>query len=328
MEMDFRTELILPGSGNRIEHHHKIFTIGSCFAENMSDLFSKYKFRVMGNPFGVLYNVVSVHNALESAVNQKRFVKEDLVFDQEEWHSLYHHSDFSHHNADECITRINESVKSAFAFLKDADIVIITYGTSFVYRHKEKDIIVSNCHKIPAVNFEKILLSIDETKKQIKKTIDIISALNPKVRIIFTVSPVRHLKDGFAENNLSKSILIAALNEVLPDAPNAEYFPSYEIVMDDLRDYRFYGDDLVHPNKTAVEYIWQKFSDRYFSRDCVDLINEIKKIVNARNHRVRNHESVKYKEFAGGMLKKISDLNTKYGYINLSEEKDYFENEG
>jgi hypothetical protein len=322
--MKFRTEINPLKSELQIEHKDSVITFGSCFAENISEYFQFYRFNVMKNPFGVLYNPVSVLNAVKSLEEQKVFSEEDLVYHQDEWHSFYHHSDFSNHKKEECLNSINDRIKSAAEFARKANVIIITFGTSFVFKHIKKDIIVSNCHKIPSSQFTRFRLSLQETIENINSIVDIISRLNREVEIIFTVSPVRHWRDGAVENQLSKATLLLAVNSVVNSSSNCFYFPSYEIVMDELRDYRYYETDMLHPNKLATDYIWEKFSETHFSEKCLSAINEIKVIAEARMHRPRNIHSEAHQKFLKKQIKLIDQLELKYGHLNLEEDKNYF----
>lgn len=322
--MKFRTEIQVNPNKKKIEHHHKILTIGSCFAENISEYFKYYRFSVLENPFGVLYNPVSIKNSLELVEKRKVFTNDDLIFDQGEWHSFYHHSDFSHHDPGICLNTINNRLIETSAFLRKTGVVIISFGTVYIYNHKEKNITVSNCHKIPQNQFEKNLMPLTDVVSSIKNIVELIQKLTKNAVIIFTVSPVRHTKNGFVENQLSKSILIVGVHEVISKNKNCFYFPSYEIMMDDLRDYRYYDSDMIHPNKIAAGYIWEKFRDSTLSDECKLVIQEIEKISRARNHRIRNPQSPKNREFVNSILKQIEILERKHPHLNLSDDKNYF----
>jgi hypothetical protein len=317
--MNFRTEIRIPASSIKIEHNHTILTIGSCFAENIAEKFKYFLFNVFENPFGVLYNPVSVYNAIKSAVEPKTFTEADLFLDNDEWHSFYHHSDFSSRDSAECLNRINTRNREVKNYLANCSWVIISMGTSFVYRHKEKNIIVSNCHKIPAAQFERILLAPEESEKILMQLTSLLKSVNPDIGIIFTVSPVRHIKDGFAENQLSKSSLIVALHNILSKTNNTFYFPAYEIMMDDLRDYRFYDNDLLHPSRMAVEYIWNKFSECWFSDECISTIKEIEPYVRSKGHVVRNPNSAQGIRFLEEQALRKAKLQEKYPYIILRD---------
>ena len=325
--MKFRTEIEIEKHKSLIEHSDKIFTIGSCFAQNIAEYFRTSRFTILGNPFGVLYNPISIFNSLKLAVEEKQFVESDLIKHQSEWHSFYHHSDFSNHDKKVVLDNINNSIVSTNSFLKNADIIIITFGTSYVYKHLEKEMVVSNCHKIPQKEFSHFRLTYSDTIVAIKNTLELIKSINPKAKYILTVSPVRHLKDGANNNQLSKANLLLAINEIVNSERNSLYFPSYEIMMDDLRDYRFYNSDLVHPNKMATDYIWEKFITSQCSEKCLQTIKEISKIVSARNHRVRNTGSDEHQKFVASMIDKIEVLQRKYEHLLLNEDLDYFKSQ-
>ena len=325
--MQFRTEINLSKSALRIEHHNRIITFGSCFAYNISAYLSEYRFRVSANPFGVLYNPVSVYNAIEILRENRPFNKDDLIYHQGEWHSFYHHSDFSHHQADICLNKINDRTGEVSGFIKNADIVILTYGTAFVYKYRQNGMVVSNCHKLPSREFERYRLSVDACTQKLYETADILQKINPNVKIIFTVSPVRHWKDGAEENQRSKAVLLLSVENIVKSRPEScFYFPSYELLLDDLRDYRFYENDLLHPNKQATDYIWKKFSEVYITDNCKRSMNEVDKINKARLHRVRNPHSAEAKSFFKSQLKKIEDLRNKYPFLELDNDYEYFNN--
>jgi len=323
--MKFRTKIEIEPFPIKIEHNETIFTIGSCFAENVGNYFLKYKFNSLINPFGVLYNTASIKNSFELITLKKVFTKDDLIFDQGEWHSFFHHSDFSNHSAATVLENINHNSKLVSDFIKKVDWVIISLGTSFVYRHIEKNIIVSNCHKIPSKEFSKEFLTVEENTNNINVLINLIRNESPKAKIILTVSPIRHWKDGAHQNQLSKSSLHLACNNIINSFENVFYFPSYEIVIDELRDYRFYNIDMLHPNDQAIEYIWEKFSQTVFSDKCQLLITEIKRIIDASEHKIRNLLSVKTKEFASSQINKIKSLVKIHPHLNFDDElKKYF----
>ncbi len=325
--MKFRTEIEIDSPLNKIEHRDKILTIGSCFAENIAEYFRETRFNILGNPFGVLYNPISIYNSLKFTCDGAEFSESDLIKHQSEWHSFYHHSDFSNHDKEVVLNSINTSIKSAYSFLKSADFIILTFGTSYVYEHLEKGIVVSNCHKISQKHFSHFRLTLNETIESIKKTLQLIKSINSKAKFILTVSPVRHGKDGANNNQLSKANLLLAINELINSEKNTSYFPSYEIVMDDLRDYRFYNSDLVHPNKIATDYIWEKFTTSFCSDKCLETMKEVSKIVSGRNHRVRNTLSDEHQKFVASMIKKIEMLKKKQPHIILEDDLHYFKSQ-
>ncbi len=319
--MKFRTEIFPENPSFKIEHNYKIITFGSCFAENIADYFLECKFRVFPNPFGVLYNPVSILNSIKIIDSNKVFTKDDLFFDQSEWHSFFHHSDFSHHDHNECLLRINKTTSETSREIRDANLIIITFGTAFVYELKETGQVVSNCHKIPQEKFIRKLLTLDETITAAAGITEIIRGLNKKVKLIFTVSPVRHWKEGAVNNQLSKATLLLALNKVIKNYRACDYFPSYEILIDDLRDYRYFEKDLLHPNEIATDYIWEKFSSQYFSGECKAACDDISKLVSAVNHRPRNIHSEKHQTFIKKQIEYLFRLKEKYSYIDFSAEE-------
>ncbi len=322
--MKFRTEIELTKTDFQINHFDNVLTIGSCFAQNIAEYFSANRFNVLGNPFGVLYNPISIYNSLKFALDKKSFTESDLIFHQSEWHSFYHHSDFSSDKSEQILQNINDGILGTNKFLESANYIIITLGTSYVYRYLQNNTIVSNCHKISQKEFEHFRLDLNETIEIIKSTIEQVEKINPNVKFILTVSPVRHWKDGAHNNQLSKANLLLAIDEIVKTKDNCTYFPSYEIVIDDLRDYRFYKEDLVHPNKVATDYIWEKFTNTFCTDQCMQTVNEVSKIVAGRNHRVRNTNSEENQKFVKAMINKIEVLQKKYPHINLAEDKKHF----
>lgn len=309
----------------KIEHQNKIITMGSCFAENIAKKFIFFRFNILDNPFGVLYNPVSIYNSLKAVVEEKDFKEEDLVFDQSEWHSFYHHSDFSSHDKNLVLSEINKSVMETRKNLSESEVLIITFGTAYVYKHKETGIVVSNCHKIPQNEFEHYRIGMYEAREFIQAIIELARDLNPKIKIILTLSPVRHLKDGFTENQLSKSILMLAIQEIINEEDGIFYFPSYEIMLDGLRDYRFYGRDLVHPNDIAIDYIWENFTNSYFSEECSLVMNEVGKITSARDHKTRNPKSKQHQKFLVKQIELIHNLQKQYPHLSLEDDLNYFQ---
>ncbi len=323
--MKFLTEVEIKHLEKKIEHSDTILTIGSCFAENVGELFKKFKFNSLINPFGVLYNTASIKNSLDIIAKQKVFTEDDLIFDQSEWHSFYHHSNFSHHKVESILSKINSVSASTFEFLKNVDWIIISLGTSFVFYHRDREMIVSNCHKIPQKEFEHKFLSVSENTDYLQQILKIQKNINPGTKFIFTVSPVRHLRDGAHENTLSKSSLQLAVEDIVRDYEDTYYFPSYEIMMDELRDYRFFDKDLLHPNQQAVDYIWEKFSRYCLSESCSEMNKKISKIISAAQHRIRNTNSTKSQEFVKSQIDAINKIIQDHPHINFNDELEKFQ---
>lgn len=305
--MKFRTEVEIPTSDQKIEVEDQIFSIGSCFATEMSELLKHGQLQTFNNPFGTLFNPFSINKSVKKLHDAHFYEEADLVSFNEEVISLDHHSSFNTRFVHQTLDKINAQIEVGNQFLRNTNWILITYGTSFIYEFLPKKKLVANCHKIPAKYFEKRLLTNLELTDSIYETIvNIKDIAKPNVQIIFTVSPVRHTKDGMVENNLSKAKLITALHEILPQFENCHYLPVYEIIMDDLRDYRFYKEDLIHPNKQAINYIWEKFGNAYFSNETMDFIEENLKIVKALDHKTSDDKNPKYQEFLEKLKTRIS----------------------
>ena len=260
--MNFTTKIPILKSNYPIDYSSKIVSLGSCFAVNMAEKFDYFKFQNSCNPFGILFHPLAIEKIISKAINSMIFTEEDIFFHNERWHCFDVHSDLSNANKDEFLQTLNELVKLTNKQISQASHIIITYGTSWVYRNKQTEKTVANCHKIPQNQFDKEILSVATIEKSIQNTIELIEKFNPKCAIVFTVSPVRHIKDGFVENQRSKANLISALHSTFEIRHAIQsYFPSYEIMMDELRDYRFYSEDMLHPSQVAIDYIWERFCE-------------------------------------------------------------------
>ena len=312
--MQFRTQIPISKSNHPIDYNSRVLSIGSCFAENMADKFDYFKFQNETNPFGIIFNPVSIEKIVERVCKQDLFIEKDVFFHNERWHSFEVHSDLSNSDRQELLESLNKTVTETHKKIKEATHIIATFGTSWVYRNIESDEVVANCHKVPQKQFSKELLSVDVIQKSIQNTIDLISALNPNINFIFTISPVRHIKDGFVENQLSKSHLFTALHQVLK---THNYFPSYEIMMDELRDYRFYAEDMLHPNQIAIDYIWKLFSENCISQENFSAMQEVDEIQKSLRHRSFNPESEQHQKFLVKLQKKIDLLGEKLPHIKF-----------
>ncbi|HJY13413.1 MAG TPA: GSCFA domain-containing protein, partial [Flavobacterium sp.] len=283
--------------------------------------FDYFKFQNETNPFGIIFNPVSIEKVIERAVTENWFTEKDVFFHNERWHSFEVHSDLSNSDRQELLETLNKAISETNKQLKEATHIIITYGTSWIYRNLESDEIVANCHKVPQKQFSKELLPVDVIQKSTQNTIDLIQAINLNVNFIFTISPVRHIKDGFAENQLSKSHLFTAVHEVLKTHNSKlkthNYFPSYEIMMDELRDYRFYTEDMLHPNQVAIDYIWHKFSENNMTEESISLMQEVDEIQKSLRHRSFNPESEQHKKFLTKLQQKIKALGEKWPNITF-----------
>ena len=310
--MKFRTEVDIPNSDVKIEVEDQIFSIGSCFATEMTDLLQNGQLQTFNNPFGTLFNPFSINNAVEKLHNAQFYEEGDLISFNEEVISLDHHTSFNTRFVHQTLDKINSQIEAGNQFLRNTNWILITYGSSFIYEFLPKKRRVANCHKIPAKYFEKRLLTNLELTDSIYETIvNLKDIAKPNVQILFTVSPVRHTKDGMVENNLSKSKLITAIHEILPQFENCHYLPVYEILMDDLRDYRFYKEDLIHPNNQAINYIWEKFGNAFFSDNTMDFIEENLKIAKSLDHKTSEDKNPKYQEFLEKLKTRISVQQSK-----------------
>lgn len=298
--------------------------MGSCFTENVGNKMTELKFPALVNPFGVLYNPVSVRNGLEILTDQKKFTDSDLRFFNEQWFSFYHDTEFSDIDQKKCLSKINDSIKLASEQLRKAEYLIITFGTAWIYKYLESGNVVSNCHKIPAKEFERIKLEPEDIFVEWSNLISRLLELNPKLKIIFTVSPVRHWKDGAVQNQLSKSTLSIAIHQLVEEFLDVGYFPAYEIMMDDLRDYRFYTDDMLHPSKVAIDYIWDQFAKTYFGKETTDVIKEINKIILAKNHRPLKPDTENHRIFLKKQIEIINEFSKKFPLIDVKNELNTF----
>ena len=315
--MQFRTKVPIPKSNNPIDYNSKILSLGSCFAENMAEKLDYFKFQNTCNPFGIIFNPVSIQKMIYRVVNQFFFTEKDIFFHNERWHCYEVHSEWSHSNKEEFLENLNAVLKTSLIQLFQASHIIITYGTSWVYRNIESNAVVANCHKVPQAAFLKEILSVETIEKYINDTIDLIQKINPDCTIIFTVSPVRHIKDGFVENQQGKAHLIAALHSSNFQLPTFSYFPSYEIMMDELRDYRFYAEDMLHPNQVAIDYIWERFSETTISGESYSIMDEVHSIQNGLKHRPFDPSAESHIKFKEKLGEKITKLVSQYSFIKF-----------
>jgi len=322
--MNLRTSFKIEPSPHRITYDDRVMLIGSCFATSIGEQMERGKMSVMINPAGTVYNPVSVCNTLDSITAGEDFKKDQLYFHDGMWLSFYHYTDFSSEDPVKTLDKINSKIKEASSFLKNCGFLFITLGTARIYRWKKTGLVVSNCHKIPSEQFGSELLSVKEIVDLWTIQLDRLLLLYPNLRVIFTISPVRHLKDGAHGNQVSKSVLFLAVEELLSHPSGPQYFPAYELVMDDLRDYRFYDDDMIHPSDSAINYIWEAFSGSYLDVKAVKIWNEALKITKARNHRFNTDSGSKKKDFANKLLNHISEIERIVPSIDFSEERSYF----
>ena len=313
--MKFRTEIEIAPLGTKIGYENRILALGSCFAKHIAGRLAQAKFRVTANPSGILFNPLSIAAALRSYAGEKPVRHSELGFDGELWFHYGFHGSFSAPEADQALAAMNAARKSGAEALRAADRIVLTFGTAWVYEHDGA--VVANCHRRPAAEFTRRRLGVDEI---VTAFADLMAGPLGGREVILTVSPVRHLGDSLAGNAVSKAALRLAAEELAERFPDVHYFPAYEILNDDLRDYRFYADDLVHPSPQAVEYVWEKFSATVLSEQARRLLPDVRHIVVAAAHRPRNPQSATYREFCRRRLEEIAALPQ----IDFRTEAEYF----
>jgi GSCFA family len=320
----FRTEISIPPSPLRISHQSDIFTIGSCFSDVIGEKLVRNKFSVLANPFGVAFNPESIFTLLNECLDKNEFSKNGYIESHKIWHNYYFHSELYGTTLEELSEKINTQKKLAHVFLLKAKILTITFGTAYVYRLKSNRQIVSNCHKMPSELFTRELLSVDDIIKSFDQFYKKAILANPGLKIVLTVSPVRHIKDSIPLNNVSKSILRLASHTIAAANDAVSYFPAYEIMMDDLRDYRFYKEDMIHPTEVAEKYIWEKFTDTYLENQSKEFIREWAGVLKALEHKPFHPESESHQNFIRETIRKIKSLSA---YANLSDELNMLESQ-
>jgi lysophospholipase L1-like esterase len=303
-------------ASNPIDYNSKLLLLGSCFSENIAGKLDYFKFQTHQNPFGILFHPKAIATFITNVINEKVFSEKDILFQNERWHCFDAHSAISSADKNELLNNLNTAISTTNKRLKEATHIIITLGTSWVYRFIETNTIVANCHKIPQKKFSKELLSVDEVSESLEVILALLKSVNTTINVIFTVSPVRHLKDGFIENTQSKAHLIAGIHQLVKEQ-NSSYFPSYELMMDELRDYRFYAEDMIHPNTTAINYIWEKFVFAWFSDETIATIKEIDAIQKGLLHRPFNEKSSEHQKFLEKLEIKKNRVQQKFPLIKF-----------
>ncbi|NNE33254.1 MAG: GSCFA domain-containing protein [Winogradskyella sp.] len=316
--MKFKTEIPLEKQAhNQMSYNSEFMLLGSCFTENIGEKLKFFKFQTEVNPLGILFHPLAIENVITRAINKDYFTEKDLHQTNEQWFSFEAHSKLNSTSKEDLLINLNEALNKTRSQLAESTHVVITLGTAWVYRHIESDAIVANCHKVPQKQFLKELLSVNTISESLNAITSLVKLINPEVTFIFTVSPVRHLKDGFVENTQSKSHLIAAIHQCIDQRHNKSYFPSFEIMMDELRDYRFYKEDMIHPSKVAIAYIWEKFQLVWFSEETLKIMNKIASIQSQRSHRPKNPDSVEHKKFITNLNAEIELFRSNYPHISL-----------
>ncbi len=333
--MEFRLAFNPRQFDEKIKHRQQLLLIGSCFTENIGARLRQLKFSITENPNGILFNPISIVKSINSYLDNVQYTEADLFYQNECWNSWEHHSRFSHPDKNECLQKINHAQIAAHSFIKSANWILITVGSAFVYELADNtttplacnngEKVVANCHKVPTDKFNKKLLPAATIVTVFSEMLKKLYAFNPYVKVIFTISPVRHLRDGFIENNRSKATLIQAIHQLADADERLFYFPAYELVIDDLRDYRFFAEDMVHPNYAATNYVWEKFITTCIDEVSQQLIKEINIVNAARMHKPFNPTSLAHKKFLQNNLQKVIKLIEQYPYLQMEEELRYFQ---
>jgi hypothetical protein len=321
--MKLQTQIPLQKAKNQIDYSSHILLLGSCFSENIGAKFSYFKFRNTQNPLGILFHPLAIERMISRAVQNELYTQEDLFYHNERWHCFDAHSDLSDISKEKVLEDLNAALLETREKLLSTTHIIITLGTAWVYEYKKTGSVVANCHKVPQKEFDKHLLTVDEITASLQRTLEQIEPINTIAQVVFTISPVRHLKDGFVENQRSKAHLITALHNLLSVPPlgarglRGLYFPSYEIMMDELRDYRFYGADMVHPNELAIDYIWEKFQEVWIVDEAKEVVKKIDDIQRGLNHIPFNSESEQHQKFKKSLNHKIKILQQEFSFMKF-----------
>lgn len=322
--MQFQIPINIPSVDPGIIYRDKILLTGSCFTEHIGNYLKQVKFNTLQNPNGILFDPASVCRSLIGYMDRRKYTADDLFCLNEAWHSWQHHSRFSSIDAEDSLRMINASQEEAHAFLKECNWLIITLGSAFSYKLLKDNLFVANCHKAPAQDFEKHLNTIEEIVTAFDTMLYRLFMFNPNVRVLFTISPVRHLRDGVVENNRSKARLIEAVHHLVNKFDRLHYFPAYELVVDVLRDYRFYDIDMAHPNYAATQFVLEKFAETLMDKGTQELMETIRKITIARNHKPFNPASSQHKKFLENYYQQTLVLSRQYPFMDFEDELNYF----
>ena len=310
----FRTSIVCTPApdAERLGVHSGVLFMGSCFAGNVGQRMEEACFKVLVNPHGVLFNPFSVAAALEAFLENRQVGLGDLVERDGLWHSFQHHGSFSGPDAGKVVQAINAATLKGHSFLKEARCLVVTFGTAWVYALGEAQQVVANCHKFPARDFQRYRLSVRAVVERWQSLLVALRQVNPDLQVIFTVSPVRHWKDGAHGNQLSKAVLLLAVEELVEQDGRNAYFPAYELMMDELRDYRFYADDMLHPSAQAVDFIWDRFSGAWLNEEALAFYREVQHILGALRHRPLHPGALSFESFRKKTAQKIADLVKRY----------------
>ena len=319
--MQFRTTVKIESLKQKIGHNDSILSLGSCFADNIASRLAAAKFQITTSPSGVLFNPESIASAIERYSRAAAPTAEELREGDEGWYSFDFHSSLSHSEREVALAQMQQAVEQGAEALAKAKVVIVTFGTAWVYRLKENGRVVANCHKQHQSLFSREMLSIEEI---VERYAPLMEGVLAGKKVIMTVSPIRHLSDGLEANSLSKAILRVAIDKLAERYDNVHYFPSFELLNDDLRDYRFYADDMTHPSAVAIDYIWERFEEYAFSAATIDIITRLRKIADAVAHRPLNADTEAHRNFCLKMIGEIAAMECVTSGIDFSEEKRHF----
>lgn len=311
----FQTRVEIPLSPVNITYESHVMTLGSCFAENIGKKMHDVYFLTDINPFGVLYNPVSIRNSIALLLKNNEFTKEDIFENKSLWQSFSHSSQFSDSTPEVCLDKINNRLETSRSFLQKADFLLITFGTAWVFEEKKSGSVVANCHKLPESKFVRKRLSVSDIATDFTVLISKLQTRYPNLELIFSVSPIRHWKDGAHENNISKSTLLLAIDTLQKVFEHVHYFPAYEIQLDELRDYRFYASDMLHPSEVAVDYIWKRFSETFFSDQTMQLKMRLDQLAADLAHRPLHPESIEYNNFLIKTDKRRAELKIEFPFL-------------
>lgn len=313
----------IPENPVKIRLKDPIFSIGSCFSDNMGSKLREYKFDIVTNPLGIIYNPYSTFKNLKlilsEGIDPDNFIKTGNIYFHWDTHSAISGTELNNFKA-----LLEDRSRLSRQSLIAAEWLIITFGTIYAYKYKGNDKIVANCHKIPQKEFDRITLTQEEIIEDYQETLELIRTINPNLKVILTVSPVRHVRDGLIESNISKARLISAVHEIVKKDANCYYFPSYEIMIDELRDYRFYKSDMIHPSSQAIDYIWEKFAQVFFNQETLKFIDNWNKILKSLSHRPFHPHSPEHQKFLMSTIKKLEQLESK---VDVTEEISFVKNQ-
>ncbi len=317
--MQFRTPINISPSSLRLDHSHRVMMIGSCFSEHIAERMQRAGFHVVSNPFGIMFNPASITQTIERLASVRSYSIDDLTLSGERWVSFDFHGDFASRSADKALDAMNRAAERGAKALREADTVVLTLGTAWVYRHG--DAVVANCHKLPSQMFSREMMSVEQITEMLTQTIE--SHLSNK-QVVLTISPVRHVADGLSENSLSKAVLRVAAANIAARLEQVSYFPSFEIMNDDLRDYRFYEADMVHPSSVAVDYIWERWCEWAIAPSVRSAMHESERLWRAASHRSSEPQSEAHREFCRKMNERIDTLSAQYPDANWAVLRPFF----